>query len=121
MTRLLFALLCLGLFFSLAGCDYLPFGYTPIGHIVQSPGSFEGQTVKVKGEVMEITKLPLLETKSYLLRDKSGEIMVVTEGSLPPLHARIAIKAAVKTMAIIDGQSYGLRLREIRKLPRYLW
>lgn len=121
MTRSLRPLLCLVLLFALAGCDYLPFGFTPIGRIVQAPGSFEGQTVKVRGEVMEITKLPMLETKSYLLHDKTGEIMVVTDGSLPPMHSHIAIKAAVKTMAIINGQSYGLRLREIRKLPRYLW
>lgn len=121
MTRPLRVLLCLALLLALAGCDYLPFGFTPIGDIVASPGRFEGQTVKVKGEVVQLTKLPLLETKSYLLRDKSGEILVVTEGSLPAMHRRLAIRAAVKTMAIIDGQSYGLRLREIRKLPHLPW
>lgn len=103
----------------LAGCDYLPFGFTPIGEIVQSPGSFEGKTIKVKGEVLEVTKIPLIEFKSYTLRDDSGEILVLTEGTLPTLNKKAAIKAQVKTMAIINEQSIGLRLIEVEKLPTF--
>jgi len=103
----------------LAGCDYLPFGYTPIGEILESPGRFEGEPVKVRGEVVEITKLPLIESKSYLLRDDTGTILVVTEGSLPALNKTVAVKAQVKTMAIIDKQSFGLRLVEVKRLPAY--
>jgi hypothetical protein len=106
-----------GLLAALGGCDYLPFGYTPIGEIVGSPGRFDGQEVKVRGEVTQITKLPLIEIKSYTLRDGSGEILVLTEGTLPPLNERTAVRAQVKTMAIIDGQSFGLRLIEVERLP----
>ncbi len=101
----------------LGGCDYLPFGYTPIGEIVASPGRFEGRDVKVRGEVTQITKLPLVELRSYTLRDESGEILVLTEGALPALDERRAIRAQVKTLAIIDGQSFGLRLIELEPLP----
>ena len=107
------------LLFLLAGCDYLPFGFTPVGEIVQSPGSFEGKTIKVKGEVTEVTKLPLIEHKSYTLRDDSGEILVLTEGTLPAIHKETAIKARVKTMAIINEQSIGLRLIEVKKLSTF--
>jgi hypothetical protein len=110
---------CFGLLLILSGCDYLPFGYTPIGEILQSPGSFEGKTIKVRGEVTGITKIPLFEFKSYTLRDDSGEILVLTEGTLPTLHKRTAVKAQVKTMAIVDEQIFGLRLIEIKKLPTY--
>jgi hypothetical protein len=110
---------CLLLLLLLAGCDYLPFGFTPIGEIVQSPGSFEGKTLKVKGEVTEVTKIPLLALKSYTLRDDSGEILVLTEGALPALNKQTAIKAQVKTMAIINEQSFGLRLIEVEKLPTF--
>jgi len=99
------------------GCDYLPVGFTPIGEIVQSPGSFEGRTIKVKGKVTEIIKIPLIEYKSYTLRDKSGEILVLTKGTLPTLNKFAAIKAQVRTMAIINEQNIGLRLMEIEKLP----
>lgn len=107
--------LCISLL--LAGCDYLPVGFTPIGDIVQNPGSFEGKTIKVRGEVIEVVKLPMFEYKSYVLHDDSGEILVMTAGSLPPLHKKLAIKAQVKTMAIINEQSIGLRLVEEKKLP----
>jgi hypothetical protein len=110
---------CLLLLLLLDGCDYLPFGFTPIGEIVQSPGSFEGKTLKVKGEVTEVTKIPLLALKSYTLRDDSGEILVLTEGALPALNKQTAIKAQVKTMAIINEQSFGLRLIEVEKLPTF--
>jgi hypothetical protein len=112
-------ILLLGLLLLLAACDYLPFGYTPIGEILKSPGSFEGEPVRVRGEVVEITKIPFIESRSYLLRDGSGEILVVTEGSLPALHKTIAVKAQVKTMAIIGEQSFGLRLSEIKRLPAF--
>lgn len=113
------AILLFGLLLLLAGCDYLPLGYTPIGEILESPGSFEGESIKVRGEVVEITKIPLIKSKSYLLRDDSGTILVVTEGSLPALNKTVAVKAQVKTMAIIDDQSFGLRLVEIERLPAY--
>jgi hypothetical protein len=107
------------LLLSLAGCDYLPFGYTPIGEILESPGRFEGEPVRVRGEVVEITKIPFIEAKTYVLRDDSGSILVVTEGSLPALNKTVALKAEVKTMAIVDKQSFGLRLVEIERLPAF--
>ena len=113
------SILLFGLLLFLAGCDYLPFGYTPIGEILKNPGRFEGEPVKVRGEVVEITKFPFVELKNYLLRDDTGTILVTTEGSLPALNKTIAVKVEVKTVAIIDGQSYGLRLVEIRRLPSY--
>lgn len=109
--------LLFGLLLFLSACDYLPFGYTPIGEVLENPGRFEDRPVRVRGEVVEITKLPFVKARTYLLRDDTGTILVVTEGSLPPLHETIAVKAEVKTMAIIDDQSFGLRLVEIKKLP----
>lgn len=103
--------------FFLTACDYLPFGYTAIGDIHQSPGRFEGSEVKIKGTVTDISKLPLLEIKTFTVRDNSGEIVVVTEQTLPAIHDFIAIRATVKTTAIIGGQTFGLRLHEMERLP----
>jgi len=116
-----FFLFSLCLLFLLAACDYLPFGFTPIGDILQNPGSFEGKTIKVKGEVTEVIQLPMFEYKSFTLRDDSGEILVMTAGPLPPLHQKTAIKAQVKTMAIINEQSIGLRLIEVKRLSIPGW
>jgi hypothetical protein len=103
--------LCLAL--SLSGCDNFPFGYTAIGEIIRNPGQFEEQIVKIHGEVTAVTKLPLLELKSFTLRDSSGEILVHTTGTLPPLSKKMTIRARVKTMAIIDGKGIGLRLMQM--------
>jgi len=103
--------------FFLTACDYLPFGYTAIGDIQQSPGRFEGSEVKIKGTVTDISKLPLLEIKTFTVRDNSGEIAVVTEQTLPATNDFIAIRAKVRTTAIIGGQSFGLRLHEMERLP----
>lgn len=101
---------------TLAGCDYMPFGYTPIGEINLAPGRYEGKEVRVKGTVKHTRKLPLFKTKSYTLRDRSGEIIVVTGGTLPALDETIAIRAKVKTEVILNNQSFGTRLKEIKKL-----
>jgi hypothetical protein len=112
-------ILAVALLLLLAGCDYLPFQFTPIGDILKNPGHFEGETVKVRGKVTEVTKLPFLEVKTYTLDDGSGKILVLTDGKLPAMDETVAIKAQVLTMAIIDNQGIGLRLKEVKRLPTY--
>ena len=111
--RVAFAVLAaLGL---LAGCDYLPFGYTPIREIVASPGKFESQEVKIRGKVTESIKLPILG-QSFVVRDDTGEIAVMTNGTLPAPNADVALTGIVKSAAIIGGQSIGLRVEETKRL-----
>ncbi len=102
---------------ALAGCDYLPFGYTPVRDILAAPANFEGKEVKLRGTVTEVTKLPILNVRSYTLKDDTGEIEVVTERNLPPVKDRVALRGTVKSAAIIGGQSLGLRVEEIKRLP----
>lgn len=99
----------------LAGCDYLPFGYTPIKDIVAAPGSFESREVKIKGKVTEAIKLPILG-QAFVLRDETGEITVITQGTLPSANAEVALAGTVKSTAIIGGHSLGLRVEETRRL-----
>ncbi len=102
---------------ALAGCDYLPFGYTSIKEIVAAPGQFEGKEVKLKGRAKNITNLPILEIKIYTLQDGTGEIAVVTQGTLPAANDNVALRGTVKSAAIIGGQSLGLRVEETKRLP----
>jgi hypothetical protein len=101
----------------LAGCDYLPFGYTSIREITAAPASFEGKEVKLKGEVTDITKVPLLDLKSFVLHDGTGEIAVTTKGALPAVKSKVALAGTVASAAIIGGQSLGLHVSEIKRLP----
>lgn len=119
MRNLLRVIVFIGFAMLLAGCDYMPFGYIPIAEINRNPGRYEGEEIKVKGTVTDLNKLPFFETKNYTLRDKAGEIIVFTEGTLPGMGETVAIRATVKTTAIIGEQSFGLRLEERKRLPAY--
>ncbi len=97
---------------AMGGCDYLPFGTTPIKDIVAAPANFEGKEVKLRGTVTSVTKVPLLDIRQYTLDDGSGEIAVVASGDLPAEKTKVMVKGKVESTAIIAGQSLGLRLRE---------
>jgi hypothetical protein len=102
------------LVFTLAGCDYLPFGYTLVKEIDAAPASFEGREVRLKGKA-SIVKL--MGLRAFTLRDDSGEITVMTQGELPKSGDTIALKGTVKSAVIIGGQSLGLRVEETKRLP----
>ncbi len=97
--------------------DYLPFGFTEIAHINESPNKFEGQQVKVKGKVVDTLKIPLVDSKSYVIDDGTGEVKVTTNSKLPEIGAQIAIIAIGSNAAIIGGESIGFRLQELKVLP----
>ncbi|MDD5247444.1 MAG: hypothetical protein PHY45_00565 [Rhodocyclaceae bacterium] len=99
----------------LLGCSVLGIGITHIGDIVANPSRFDGSEVRVKGKVVDVNKLPLLDLKLYTLRDDTGEITVVAGDSLPALNSVAVVRAKVETSAIIQGQALGLRLTEIEK------
>ena len=96
----------------LAGCDYLPFGFTKIGEIAAKASQFEGREVKVT----EISKIPLLNIKSYVLQDDTGTITVITTGTLPAMDQEVGLRGIVESMLIVGGQSFGLTLKEIARL-----
>ena len=68
---------------SLAACDRLPFGYTPIAELLSAPGEYEGKTVKVHGRVVDAVKLPLVELRYYTLRDGDAEVAVSAASTVP--------------------------------------
>jgi len=103
------------LFLLLGGCDELPFGYTTIKEITAAPATFEGKEVKLKGNARGVTKLPMLDVKTYTLQDEAGEISVTTRGTLPAENEQVALRGTVKSAAIIGGHSLGLRIEEIRR------
>jgi hypothetical protein len=101
----------------LAGCDYLPFGFTPVKEIVSSPARFEGKEIRIKGKVKDILKVSLIDLKAYVLDDGSGGVVaVIARDSLPEVNQTVTVRGVVESMAIVGGQSIGLRIKEIRRL-----
>jgi len=114
MKKMLLGVALTGLL-ALSGCDYLPFGFTPVKEIVTSPAQFEGKEVRVKGKVKDIVKIPLVDLKLYVLDDGSGEVTVVASEGLPAVNETVSLKGVVESMAIMGGESIGLRIKETKR------
>lgn len=99
----------------LAGCDALDVGYTKIGDLVGNPSQYDGREVRTRGKVVSVMKMPFLEAKMYVLRDETGEILVVTTAATPGMGSEVRVKGVVGSTAIIGNQGVGLHLKESRR------
>lgn len=82
-----------------AGCGML--GATRIGRIQDNPSHYHGRDVTVSGEV--VGSLNLLVVKAYTVRDRSGEILVVTKGAVPREGASVRVRGRVnQAFAVAD-------------------
>lgn len=108
-------LLLIGLWVPL-GCDYLPTGRVTIGEILSNPTKFDGQEVKVNGVVSDVTKIPFVGIRFYILNDEGHQILVVPKESVPASRSRVTVVGVMRTVAIIGGESIGPHIEEIRRL-----
>lgn len=97
----------------LGGCNSI--NATPISEINASPANFDGKEVMLHGVAKEPTRLPLLNLKSYVLKDDSGEIAILTEGDLPKTDEEISVRVKVANIAIINGEPLGTTVTEIAR------
>lgn len=89
-----------------------------INEINTSPVDFDDKEVKLKGIAKDPTRLPLVDLKSYVLEDKSGEITILTELDLPKMNEEITIRVKVKSLAIVKGEALGLTVIELERYER---
>lgn len=99
-----------------AGCDYLPTGRVSIGEILSNPGKYDGQEVKVNGVVSDVTKIPLVGIRFYILNEEGHQILVVPKESVPASRSRVTVVGVMRTVAILGGESIGPHIEEIRRL-----
>lgn len=99
----------------LSGCDYLPFGQTPVQEIMAAPAQFEGKEVRIRGKVKDVTKIPLINLSMYIVDDGSGEITVMAQDKLPAMDETVNVRGVVESAAILGGQSIGLRIKETKR------
>ena len=100
---------------AVAGCDYLPFGYTPVKEVAANPASFDGKEVKLKGKVVDVVRLPVLG-QAYSLEEDGAQLFVVTRGELPTVKSEVALKGTVRSTVIIGGNALGTRVEETKRL-----
>ena len=97
----------------LGGCSAIE--TTPINEINTSPANFDDKEVMLQGIARDPTRIPLLDMKSYVVKDESGEITILTKAELPKVNERISVRAKVANIAIINGQSLGMTVTELAR------
>ncbi|SEO40529.1 hypothetical protein SAMN05216404_12030 [Nitrosospira multiformis] len=97
----------------LGSCDRLR--ATPINEVNTSPANFDGKEVVLHGVVTELTRIPLIDMKSFVLKDESGEIPILTDHDLPKSGQELSVKVKVQNLAIINGEPLGTTITEIER------
>jgi hypothetical protein len=97
----------------LGGCDHLR--AIPVNEVNTSPANFDGKEVVLHGMVKELTRIPLINMKSYVLKDESGEIAILTDHDLPKSGQELSVKVKVQNLAIINGEPLGTTITEIER------
>jgi hypothetical protein len=67
---------------------------TAIEKIMSNPSAFAGKEVTIEGEVTDRTAF-FGVLKFYKVKDTSGEIIVVTRGSLPEIKSIVGVKGRI--------------------------
>jgi len=103
-NKVIIAILILVIVISAGAWYYLSrVHYTQIQKILSSPGAYSGKVVTVEGEVTDRTAFFII-VKFFKLRDKTGEIIVVTKGRiLPEVKSEVRVKGSIdQTFSIGD-------------------
>lgn len=83
-------------------------GYTRVRDIKAAPDGFVGKEVRLQGTVGKAIDPP--RPQAYLLRDATGEIMVVTRRELPAQDSEVALRGIVRS-TVVRGARWSLDLR----------
>jgi hypothetical protein len=96
----------------LAACGHLGIGTTNVADIKANPRAFEGKEVVIKGTVRDVTKLPMVDLKSYVVADATGDITVTTKSNPPATGEKLVVRGEVSSAAIVGGHSFGVHVAE---------
>jgi len=99
----------------LTGCEHVGIGVTSVGEITRNPASFEGKEVRMKGVVREITQIPIVDLRSYVFFDGTGDITVTTKSGLPAKGDKLVVRGKVANLAVIGGKSFGVTVAELER------
>jgi len=68
--------------------------HAPIEKILTNPKAYEGKVVTIEGDVTDRTAF-FVVLKFFKVRDKTGEITVVTKDGLPEIKSKVRVKGKV--------------------------
>jgi hypothetical protein len=75
----------------------------PIEKVLSNPEAYAGKEVTIEGEVTDRTAF-FGVVKFFKLKDKTGEIIVVTKGTFPPVKSKVRVKGRIDEAFPIGDQ-----------------
>ncbi len=76
---------------------------TTIEKILSHPGEYQGKAVTIEGEVTDRTAF-FVVVRFFKLRDRTGELTVVTKKSLPEIRSTVSVKGKIDEAFPIGDQ-----------------
>ena len=76
-----------------------------IENILSNPKEYEGKVVTIEGEVTERTAF-FVVLKFFRVKDKTGEITVVTKKSLPEVRSIVRVKGKIDQVFPVGDQKF---------------
>jgi hypothetical protein len=78
---------------------------TPIEKILASPQKFEGKEVTIEGLVTDRTSF-FVVLKFFKLKDKTGEIIVLTKQGLPHVKSTVSVRGKIDEAFPVGDQKF---------------
>lgn len=66
---------------------------TPVGDILANPRDYDGKPLIIEGEVKE--RLSLFAFNSFVLKDSTGEILVISTKPMPQVGTKVRVHGKV--------------------------
>ncbi len=83
---------------------------TPIKLIIDNPRSYDGKPVSIAGEVADV--FSLIVVKGFIVKDATGEIVVITDRMLPKKGSQIKVRGVIKEAFSVGGQQVIVLIEE---------
>lgn len=91
-------------------------GTTPIKTLLDDPGRFDGQTVRIAGEVQG--SVGVLGLGAYQVNDGTGTLSIVTqEGGAPRQGAKVGVEGTFRSAYMLGNQSAAVLVEQRRYTP----
>lgn len=92
-------------------------GTTRIGTILDDPGRYDGQTVRVEGEVTGSLGIPAVGG-AYRIEDGTGTLTVMSEeGGAPREGAEVEVEGTFRSAFTLGDQTAAVLVEDDRYLP----
>ncbi|GEM_PF-627902 len=85
--------------------------HAEIEKILSNPREYEGKVVTIEGEVTDRTAF-FVVVKFFKVKDKTGEITVVTRRTLPAIKSVVRVKGRIDEVFAVGDQKFVVFIEE---------